>query len=86
MPTTKSDIKSWINIAKQNKAKYLLVVVDTFDYEDYPIECMTAKECWDQYDSHNGKNMQRVMEVYDLTMDIENQINQGRAFNLPKGK
>lgn len=32
-------------------------------------------------DKHGGKEMQRIMEVYDLSMDHQIQINERRAFH-----
>jgi len=82
MATTQEDIRRWLASAKKEKAKFMIVVCDTFDYEDYPVNCMTAEECLDKY--NNPGSMQRVMEVYDLSKDLEKQLNEGRSFNLPK--
>lgn len=82
MAATQNDIRRWLNEAKNKNAKYLIVVCDTYDHDDYPIQCMTDEECWIKY--NNPGDMQRIMEVYDLNMDIENQLNQNIVFNLPK--
>lgn len=82
MAATQNDIRRWLNEAKNKDAKYLIVVCDTWDYEDYPVYCMDSEECLDRY--NNPGDMQRVMEVYDMEMDIETQLNQNRVFNLPK--
>lgn len=79
---TQNDIRRWLNEAKNKNAKYLIVVCDTFDYDDYPVYCMTDDECLEKY--ANPGDMQRVMEVYDLNIDIEKQLKQSRCFNLPK--
>jgi hypothetical protein len=79
---TQNDIRRWLIDAKNKNIKYLIVVCDTFDHVDYPVNCMTDEECLEKYS--NPGDMQRIMEVYDLNMDIESQLNQNRVFNLPK--
>ena len=82
--TTKEEIGTWFDKGKESGFLYMIVVCDTFDHEDYPV--YTKEEDFKkEYDAHNNINMQRVMEVYDLSIDKEFQINQGRAFNKPKG-
>ena len=83
MATIQEDIRAWIDEAKSKGATHLIVACDTFDHEDYPIPCMSAQECRDKFKSHNGPNMQKVMEVYDLSLDIEEQLNERRAMHLP---
>lgn len=84
MATDKKEIKQWLKEAKENKDKYLIIVCDTFDWEDYPVFCKTDKECIDEFERLDGNNMQKVMEVYDLSMDINLQLNEFRAKHLPK--
>lgn len=82
MATTKADILRWLKQAKKNKATHMLVCTDTFDYSDYPVEVKIGDDVRKIYNEHNGPNMQKVMEVYNLSMDIEEQLNNPRAFNL----
>jgi hypothetical protein len=79
---TKQDIRNWINGAKKEGATHMLVVCDTFDYEDYPVSVMPDENVKEKYEQYNDKNMQKVMEVYNLSLDIESQINQVRAMNF----
>ena len=80
--TTKEDIKRWLENGKTKNATHVIVVCDTWDYEDYPIYVKKGEDVHEIYDNHNGKNMQKVMEVYNLSMDIEKQLNEGRNFNF----
>ena len=82
MGTSKEDIKRWLKQGKKEKATHVIVVCDTFDYEDYPVYVMKNEDVHKVYDEHNGKNMQRVMEVYNLSKDIDEQLNTRRAFNF----
>lgn len=82
MPTTQEDIRGWLKWAKDKGATHLIVACDTFDWEDYPVEVMPDEDVHAKYAKYNGPNMQKVMEVYNLSMDLEAQIRQGRSFNF----
>jgi hypothetical protein len=72
---------------KEDGATHVIVVCDTFKYDDYPVFVMPdqdVREVEAEYkDKNTGAdiNMQRVMEVYSLRMDIEEQLEETRAFN-----
>jgi hypothetical protein len=83
MAATFEDIKRWLDEAKAEGAKYLIVACDTYDHEDYPVSCADAKECWEKYNEYNGKNMQSIMEVYDLSLPLDEQLNERRANHMP---
>jgi hypothetical protein len=59
------DIKTWIAEGKETKADFLIVVCDTFSWENYPVYA-SIKTVKNEIAAHNGKNMQTIMEVYDL--------------------
>lgn len=84
MSTTQDTIRDWLRRAKEDNCTHMLVVCDTFDYNDYPVFCESKEECLEQHKEHHLKNMQRVMEVYDLSIDIESQLKEVRAKHLPK--
>jgi hypothetical protein len=79
---TKEDIKDWFNRGEAMGAKHMLVMCDTYDHDDYPVFTHSDSECIAKY--QNPGAMQRVMEVYDLSADKEEQLNCDRAMNLPK--
>ena len=78
--TTRNEIAGWFDRGVQQGASHLVVVVDTFDYEDYPVFCMNVQEARDRVAKPG--DMQRVMEVYKLSMDKESQLNEHRAYNI----
>lgn len=81
MAATKNEIREWFLRGIEQKATHLIVVCDTFDYDDYPVfvgKDENVKEIESEYD---GKNMQSIMEVYNLSMDMETQLNEHKAFN-----
>lgn len=82
MATTKNDIREWLERGKTQDATHVIVVCDTFDHGDYPVMVKSGQDPREIYDKYNGKDMQRVMEVYKLNMDWETQLNQSRSFNF----
>lgn len=83
MSTEKTDLRKWFDDGVSEGAIYMIVCTDTFDYSDYPVYAKTVREAWVQFDAHDGKNMQRITEVYDLLRDREVQMEEFRAFHMP---
>lgn len=80
--TTRENISNWFSRGVEKGATHMIVVCDTYDYEDYPVYVSPDKDVHDVYESYNGKNMQKVMEVYNLKMDMGKQINSCRSNNF----
>ena len=81
MSTTPKIISEWFDRGIQKKATHMIIVCDTFDYDDYPVYVTQNENISDREKEYNGKEMQKVMEVYNLSMDKQIQLNQTRAFN-----
>lgn len=81
MPTTRSDLDKWFRSGLALGATHMIVVVDTFDYEDYPVYVLPNQSVREKVATYNDKPMQRIMEVYNLGMDRDSQINSYRVFN-----
>lgn len=79
--TTKEEIKIWLERGKAKGATHVISVCDTFDYEDYPVFVMPNENAKDKAYEYSAKSMQRINEVYDLSLDIEAQLNEKRAFH-----
>lgn len=82
MTTTREDIREWLVTAKAAGATHVIVVVDTFDHEDYPVRVMPEDDVHQVYKDYDGPNMQRVMEIYNLRLDLEMQLAEQRARNF----
>ncbi len=86
--TSKEDIRNWLTSddylrflgLKREDCTHMLVVCDTYDYDDYPV-FVTKDEDVHEAVAEHSKNMQRVMEVYSFNHDIEAQLNEDRAFH-----
>lgn len=82
METTKEEIRNWLHRAKSNGATHVIVVCDTFDHEDYPVEVKPGEDVRKMHNDYSKKDMQRIMEVYNLSMDFDMQLNQKRSYNF----
>ena len=80
--TTRDDISGWFDSGVKLGSMYLIVMCDSFNYEDYPVFAHSDQECRGRM--NNPGNMQRVMEVYNLAQDKNAQLNEHRANNGPK--
>lgn len=82
MATSKQDIQRWFERGVADKATHMIVVVDTFDYDDYPVYVGAWESAAGKVAEYNGKSMQRVIEVYDLRKAMQPQLDEHRSFNL----
>lgn len=78
----KSDIEAWLSAGVERGAAHLIVAVDGWDHEDYPVYVMPEQDVREVKEEYDGKDMQRVIEVYDLAMDHVQQLGQRRAMNM----
>jgi hypothetical protein len=80
--TSLRDIADWFEEGKRNKAKFMIVMCDTFDHSDYPCYVYATSQFWGVYAEKEKASMQRIMEVYDLSKPWATQTS-GRVFNTP---
>lgn len=80
MATTKDDIRGWIERGKEQGASHVIVMCDTWDYTDYPAFAMPGDDPRDVAKKAGGE-LARPLECYDLSMDIEAQLDARRAQN-----
>lgn len=78
MATTMQDLKDWFERGKQMGATHMIVVCDTYDWEDYPCYVMPHENLAQKAQAHHGPNMAKVMEVYNLSKTFEKQTMIGR--------
>jgi hypothetical protein len=83
MGTTKDELRDWFDLGLSKGQAYMIVACDTYDWEDFPVYAKDAEEARLRFRQFNGPNMQKVMEVYDLSMDRETQMAEHRAWHLP---
>ena len=80
MAASLNDLKDWFARAEAGGAACMVVCSDTWDHEDYPINCADADAA--RKAVNEPGDMQRVMEVYDIALGWDAQKT-GRVWNLP---
>ena len=70
----REEIREWLQSAKEMGSTHMLVVCDTYDWEDYPVFVKPGDSIHDKICEFKGKNMQKIMEVYCMTEDLEEQL------------
>lgn len=74
------DISAWFDEGVASGATHLIVVCDTFDWEDYPVYVKKGEHVREVEARYRG-NMQQVMEVYNLKLDKKMQLAEFRSFH-----
>lgn len=80
MAANLQDIKRWVERGQSQGATHLIVVCDTFDYDDYPVFVSEDQDVRKVEEEYAWQSMQKVMEVYNLRIDLEPQYSAHRAF------
>lgn len=83
MTTTIADLKYWHETGVTQGKTHMIIVCDTFDWEDYPVYAESPKDCMEKYRQYGpgNTNMQKVMEVYDLSKPFVEHAQ--RVWDLP---
>lgn len=76
------DIKRWVYSAKEQGCTHLIVVCDTYDHDDYPCYVSKDEDINERIKHFQQADMQRIMEVYKMSMDLEAQLKEHRAHNV----
>lgn len=82
MAASKQDIRGWLEHGKKLGCTHVIVACDTYDWDDYPVYVYPGQDVRAVYNDRNGQNMQKVMEVYNLSMDLDAQMEEARTFNF----
>lgn len=68
--TNYNELKNWYLEGKKDGHKFMTVVCDMFDWEDYPVY---DDKPYKHVGYRNEEKMEKVMEIYDLSIPFENQ-------------
>jgi len=80
MATTQDDIRGWWK-NRPELTTHMIVVCDTFDYEDYPVYVARGQDVSVELEKYTT-NMQRVVEENSAALDFEGQLAEHRAYHL----
>lgn len=64
MAASRVDIDRWIATAKIKKAKFIISVCDTFDFDDYPVYVYEDENLEEKKKEYDGVNMQKINESF----------------------
>ena len=67
MTATRQEVDQWIETARENGNTHIVVMCDTFDYDNYPIYVNSQEEADKAVKDKSGKNMQQLQEIIDVT-------------------
>lgn len=81
MAATRQDINRWFEQGLNEGATHMIVVCDTFDYEDYPVYVSPGSNAREVAAQLGSQSMQQVMEVYAMHLDKAAQLMEFRAFH-----
>lgn len=81
MIATLNDIKDWLRRGIAEEATHVIIVHDTYSHENYPVFVLSSEDVFERASKYNGANMQTIDEVYDLSMDVDDQLNEYRSFH-----
>lgn len=79
--TTQADIKRWFKEGVKRQSTHMIVVCDSFDHTDYPVYVERDQDVHYMKKKSASKEMQKVMEIYNLKKDMYTQLDQARSFN-----
>ena len=75
MATTMKDIEGWLERGKEVEATHMLVICDSFSYEDYPVYVTADQDVHKIIEEKcKSDNMQRLMECYSYAHDLEKKL------------
>lgn len=81
MAATKKEITKWVKNGLEINATHVIIALDTWDYTNYPIYVLFGDNVNSKVNSiMNGSD--RIDEVYNLSLDIEQQLNSIRSWNF----
>lgn len=73
---------AWLEKGREQNATHVIIVEDTFDGEDYPVYVKQGEDVKVTVLQYDGVNMQRICEVYNLSMNLQEQVSASYVYNL----
>ncbi len=80
--TTRDEIREWFEHPWIQGPTHMIVVCDTYDWEDYPVYVKPTESPREVLNSYINDSMSKVMEVYSYSLDIESQLAEHRAWHI----
>jgi len=77
MAATRDDIRRWLTSEEAKDCSHMIVLSDTFDFNDYPVYVKKGEDVKEVIAAQTD----RLMEVYSFNVDLELQLAEYRAFH-----
>jgi hypothetical protein len=81
MSASKAEIRTWLESSPKD-VSHMIVVRDTFDYEDYPIYVDKGEDVQKLVDHYDNKPSSKTVEVYNLKMDHQKQLREKHSWHI----
>lgn len=82
MTALKKTIRKWLEQGVEQEATHVIVVCDTFEPDDYPVFVLPEQDVREVVKEYGMMQMQKVIEVYNLSMSIEEQLASTLVYNI----
>ena len=82
---TSYGIGKWLMTGREEGATHMIVVCDTWDHEDFPVFVMPDQDVHEVEAGYRADSMNRVVEVYWLEGDLNQQLGLHRSFTYGPG-
>lgn len=83
---TKSDLISWFKIGVESKENHMIVLCDQIEWYDFPRYTSGLEEFKREFKKYSKpQSAIKIIEVYDLNINMDEQMKEYRAFHYPEG-
>ncbi len=65
-----SDLDKWVAEAVENGSSHIIVVCDTFEYDDYPVYVKAGEDLREARFKYDGRNMQMVETCREYSRSV----------------
>jgi hypothetical protein len=69
-----SEVPVWLRSGMAMKARYMIVIVDAFDHDDFPVFVFPDEDFVKKLAATNAVTKRRVTAVYDLSREVGKQL------------
>ena len=78
----KENVSSWLREAKKRGSTHLIVAYDLTKKNPFPVYVSGESNVQQKIKSFNDNHFCNAVEVYNMKMDVDAQLLQGRSWNV----
>ncbi len=79
MTATISDIDHWIKEGQKEGARWVIIAVDRWDHDNYPVFVKAEEDFWDKWPDATKEGVDEVYDLQHPTVSMETQRMDFRA-------